>query len=97
MSNNMTLSLTINGLPELSAIAEGQSKYREDCIVRNYVIARMFDDGIPESDIAAALGKHRTTIHYALHKHRQDLAASEAYRALIAALDALQCREVIHN
>jgi len=93
----ISLTTTVADVPELSVIAERPNRYREDCIVRNYVIARMYDDGMSESAIAAALGKHRTTILYALRKHRQDMGASEAYRAIIAALTLAQTQKVIHN
>jgi len=93
----LSLTTTVADIPELSIIAEGTNRYREDCIVRNYVIARMYNDGVPESDIAAALGKDRATIRYAIRKHEQDLAVSEAYRAIVAALTLLQSQKVIHN
>lgn len=94
---SLSLTTTVEDIPELSVIAEGKGRYREDCIVRNFVIMQMYQDGMPENDIAAALGKDRTTIHYAIRKHTQDLAVSEAYRALVAALALLQTQKVIHN
>ena len=76
-------------VPELLKIARAVTRSRDYCIVRNYVIATMHNDGLTEAEIAGTLEKDRATIYHALRVHSQDSAQSEAYNAIIQGLSAL--------
>lgn len=76
-------------VPELLKIARAVHRSRDYCIVRNYVIAAMHNDGLTEAEIAGTLAKHRTTIYHALRVHSADSAQNEAYNAIIQGLSAL--------
>lgn len=76
-------------IPELLTIARSVTRSRDYCIVRNYVIAAMHNDGLNEVEIARAVEKDRTTIYHSLRVHSQDCAQSEAYNVIIQGLSAL--------
>ena len=76
-------------VPELLEIARAVTRSRDYCIIRNYVIATMHNDGLTEAEIAGTLAKDRATIYHALRVHSADSAQSEAYNAIIQGLSAL--------
>lgn len=86
---NLVLTTEAIIVPELLTIAQSVQRQREYCIVRNYVAATLYGDGLNESEIARALEKHPATIYHTLKVHQQDCLMNEAYNAIIRGLSAL--------